>query len=239
MKNLILILIASFLTNAAWTQENSIDYKYNVKVYNLSSYDIVINTSNSYPTHNDMTISTLKFLNPTIAFQWKSRKNNFNEIELKNFSFSNQNNSVKQINDITGVVENSSEFDYKNTLISLRYEYIYVLNKSNSKKFNFSLGVSLSPYYRLTKTIPRMENSYGSSNYSIGIDTYLIPRLTYFLSKRVNIDFNIPFCLTELDILTTKLFGPQIPVEQRKGTIFNLAGLPQHYSCRIGIGIKL
>ncbi|MBI5540798.1 MAG: hypothetical protein HY951_12110 [Bacteroidia bacterium] len=239
MKNYILVIISIFLTYSAWTQDKSIDYKLSVKLYNLSSYDIVLNTTNFFPAHIDRTISTLKFLNPTIAFQWKSRKNNFKEIELKSFSFSNQNNSVKQINDTSGVIEYFSEFDYKNTLISLRYEYIYLFNKSKNKRFNFSLGFAISPYYRLTKSIPRMANSYGSSNYSIGIDTYLIPRLTFFLSKRFYIDFNIPFCISELDILTQKSFAPQIPIKQRKYITFNLSELPKMYSCRLGIGIKI
>jgi len=244
MKNLILILIVCFLTNSAWTQNKYNDFKYCIKIYNLSSFDVVFSkvtfpSSYNFHSYTEITNSTTNYLNPTIAFQWKSKRDNFKEIELKAFSFRNFNNYIKEINDTSGVIEHIQEIDKRTAYISLRYEYIYAFNKSKDRRFNFSLGFAFSPFYKLDKSIPRMENWYGTSTYNIGIETYLIPRLTFNLSKRIFIDLNLPFCLSDLGMQSNLNNNPQIPVKQRRVILFNFSELPKIYSCRLGLGIKL
>ena len=85
-----LTISLSLLTTIGLAQNNHLDYKFGLKVYNLTSFekntkltilDDVTGLSSEY------TKKSLQILHPTIAFQWKSKKNNFHEVELTSLMF--------------------------------------------------------------------------------------------------------------------------------------------------------
>ncbi len=86
-KSLTLFLLL-IVVKIGWTQNTNLDYKYALKIYNLTAFEEQtkskrLNYTSSH--HDQYTNTTFQILHPTIAFQWKSNKNNSHEIELTSF----------------------------------------------------------------------------------------------------------------------------------------------------------
>ena len=103
MKNTIQYILAYssllFIVNG-WAQNTNLDFKNAIKIYNLSSYELNIKTEpiiNSPSGAYYFTTVNSQFLHPTIAFQWKSKKNNFHEIELTDFSLNKMSAKIQII----------------------------------------------------------------------------------------------------------------------------------------------
>ena len=85
MKISILLLTVLQFVAHCFSQNTNLDYKKAIKIYNLTSYEkyskseYIDDSSSAYLLS---TVSDLQILHPTFAFQWKTRKNNFQEIEI-------------------------------------------------------------------------------------------------------------------------------------------------------------
>ena len=83
-KSLTLFLLI-IVVKTGWTQNANLDYKYALKIYNLTTYEEQLKSKRLNDTSSyryQYTNTTLQILQPTIAFQWKTKKNNLHEIEL-------------------------------------------------------------------------------------------------------------------------------------------------------------
>ena len=88
LRKFILIFLLLLFMKSGWTQNTNLDYKYAIKVYNLTTYDEYERSRKITDTSSiDYSYTTITFqiLHPTFAFQWKTKKNNFHEIELTSF----------------------------------------------------------------------------------------------------------------------------------------------------------
>ncbi len=77
-KSLTLFLLI-IVVKTGWTQNTNLDYKYALKIYNLTTYEEQLKSTRLNDTSSyryQYTNTTLQILQPTIAFQWKSKKNN-------------------------------------------------------------------------------------------------------------------------------------------------------------------
>jgi hypothetical protein len=240
MKNYLLILFAIFLTNSAWTQNKYLDYKYSVKIYNLSSYNEETNfrMKSGFKRYDNKYVNLI-LLNPTIAFQWKSKKNNFKEIELTNFIFGKHTTINQLVNDSTNVNQTTYDVDQKITYVSIRYEYLLTFNKNKDNKTVFSLGFGINPYFKGDKYIPRISSEFPTTYNDYGLNLFIVPRITYHLTSKIFIELNIPVCLINSYWEYGKSDNPQLPYNQRKVNTVYFEELPINYSCRLGIGIKL
>jgi len=237
MKIQMLLLGLFFLTNTAWTQNKHINYKHSIKVYNLSSYQAF--SEEKYIPHMIYKSCDLSILKPTIAFQWQTKKFNFNEIEFTNFNVTKNTTTNSEVLDSNNTSIKVYDIDLISTSISLRFEHIINFNKTNDKKFIPSFGLGFSPAYRKENFVPRIASSFPNRNYNVDLNFYVLPRLTYYFTSNIFFDFNIPICIFNFDILSEKKEDPSLPVKQRTVTTFFLKGLPNIYSARIGIGVKI
>ncbi len=240
MKN-VLLIVFSLAALTGLTQNPNLDYKNAVKVYNLSTYEenVSFHGDSSRQSLRNYT-SAYQILHPTIAFQWNTRTNNFHEIELTNFMVSKFQNKTEIVNDSTGnVLSTLSGKNSISTLISIRYEYIITFNKNKDKKIVPSLGLSASPFFKQNNTSPQVPNLLNGLETTIGIRTYIIPRLTYYFSPRFFCDLNVPLCFTDINASTVKNENPTNPANQSTTTTFNLATFPKILSGRLGIGVKI
>ena len=242
MKNYFLIIIAILFINKAWTQNSNINYNYAVKIYNLSTFsDLTFrrNDSSTLLNQTEYRYTYFKALSPTIAIQSKTKKNNFREIELTNFTTNKTNSEKTIIFDTSGTNHPVYEANNITTNISARYEYVLNLNKLKEKKCLLSLGFGFNPFYKKDRFIPIVSSSFETSVQEIGVNAFVTPRFTYFISPKIFIDINIPICIINTVIQSQFIDNPQLAYNQRKITTANFNEIPRIYSARIGVGIKL
>jgi hypothetical protein len=230
-----------FVIKIGWTQNINLDYKSALKIYNLTSFDEQTRSSRLTASSNryQYTNTTLQILHPTIAFQWKSNKNNFHEIELTSLMLGKIGTKTEIMNDTTNIGQTISGGNLTTTAISLRYEYILNFNKSKDSKLVPSIGFGINPYYRQNNNSPKTSSSFPSTDISTGMKAFITPHITYFLTSKLFIDINIPLCFIDSFYFAGKDYNPTFSNLERTTNASNFSLFPKVYSGRIGIGIKL
>jgi hypothetical protein len=229
----------AFLISTGWTQNTNLEYRSGLKIYNLTTTEGLSKTVRLSDTSSyQFTNTSTQILHPTIAFQWKAKNNNFHEIELTNFEIGKTGAKTEFVADTNGIPFVSGQ-DIVTTALSVRYEYILNFNKSKDSKLVPSLGFGVNPYFRKNKYSPLASSSFPASESSFGLRAFITPRVTYFITQKIFVDFNIPLCLFDNFILTEMLDNANLPVEQRTVSTYNFNQFPKFISGRIGIGIKL
>lgn len=236
MKNKFFKLLSLIIfINTVWSQNKNLQFKNSIKIYNYSTYEREITLlSNSSKDIN----SSFKVLKPTISFMRKSKKNNFHEIELNNFVL-NKDDSKSEFNNTTNNSYVITGQKLITTSISARYEYILNFNKKKDFKLVPSIGFGLNPYYNKLSLKPKTSSSFESSKIKFGFKTFITPRLTYFVSSKLFVDFNIPICIFDMYTNEEKLKNPNLPEHLRTSSNFNFNLFPLFYSLRLGLGVKI
>ena len=236
-----MILLLLFM-KSGWTQNANLDYKNAIKIYNLTSFEEYNKSKKPGDTSSNnycYTTTMLKILQPTIAFQWKNKKNNFHEVELTSFMLGKLGTKTEIKNDTSNDRQTISGNDVISTSLSARYEYILNFNKSKDRKFVPSLGLGINPYYRQNKYMPKISTSFPASEQYLGVKIFLTPRLSYYLTSKLFIDINIPICFGEIYYTIDKYEDPTLTIEQRTTSSVDFREFPKIFSGRIGIGLKI
>ncbi|MFL5764746.1 MAG: hypothetical protein ACJ77K_12450 [Bacteroidia bacterium] len=239
---LILLLIVSATAAALLAQNPHTDYHFGIKLYNIATYDHYEDLRPVFPVgmnFNKVTTEDVRLLHPTIAFQWKSKRNNFHEIELTELKWDNtgtfssiENDSVKSSQVIAGD-------QVQRTSAAIRYEYILVLAKKKTGSLVPAVGFALSPFYDNYHYQPRVETAFPESRMDAGIRAFVVPRLTWYVGNRFFLDMNLPVCVSDVMFYREKKEDPSIPASYRNLERFDVKMFPQYFSARIGIGIKI
>ncbi len=241
-KNLLALLFLILLFTTGWSQNTYLNYQSGLKLYNTTIFEeqsksmLVSDTSS---VRFQYTNTKSQILHPSIAFQWKSKTNNFHEIELTNFMVNKVGTTTEYVSDTSASGQLVSGEYMTNIALSLRYEYIAILNKSKNSKVVPSIGFGVNPYFRRSSISYESSTSFPSSNQSIGLRTFVTPRITYFLTSKLFLDVNIPICLFDNFISTESTDNPAVPISQREISSYNFNQFPKFISGRVGIGLKL
>jgi hypothetical protein len=238
MKKLIPVIALMLVFQTGQSQNPNLDYKFAVKLYNLTTY------SESSISRNDTTVipsflesSNLQILHPTFAFQWKTKKNNFHEIELTNLALGVVKNGTE--NDTTGDGEIMGKSKLVTTSISMRYEYILNLNKIADNKLVPSVGFAANPYYSMANYKPGVTNLFPASVINLGLKIFVIPRVTYYFSPRFFFDLDVPLCFFDTYLQSVKSDDPTLPIPERTITTITIDAFPKLFcQLRIGFGLK-
>jgi len=241
-KTTLFFLFLLVFVKTSWSQNTNLNYYSGIKLYNTTIFEeqsksmLVSDTSS---IRIQYTNTNSQILHPTIAFQWKSKTNNFHEIELTNFMVNKVGTKTEYVSDTSASGLLISGQDIVTTALSVRYEYILTFNKSKDSKLVPSLGFGVNPYFRKNKISPLASSSFPASENSFGLRAFLTPRITYFVTSKLFVDVNIPLCLFDNFILTETRDNANLPVEERTVSTFNFNQFPNFFSGRIGIGLKL
>jgi hypothetical protein len=240
-KNFLASLFMTFLVTLGWSQNTNLNYQTGLKLYNTilfegQSKSIQLSDTSSF--RYQYTNRNVQILNPSFAFQWKSKRNNFHEIELTNLLLNKVEARTEILSDTTSSQLISGD-EITSTSLSVRYEFSIVLNKSKNKKVCSSIGFGMNPYFRKNKYSPLVSSLFPTTEKSFGLKAFLTPRITYFVTSKLFVDVNIPICLFDNFILTETRDNASLPVEQRTVSTFNFNQFPNFFSGRIGIGLKL
>jgi hypothetical protein len=242
MKNYFLFTIL-FMTGAAITAQNTnLDYRFGIKVYNLSTLDqhekIISDpiTIQSYTVENR---EIYNFLHPTFALQWMTPKKHSHEIELTELMLNKVSSSTRYRNDSTGASFLMGGDERKSTAISLRYEFILNFMRNKETRFVPSVGFAGNPFYEQHSYQPMISGQFPSKETRAGIRGFVVPRIAYYTKKKLYFDLNLPLCLLEGYYQNESTKDPLVPVEERSVSNINFSMFPKYYSLRVGVGIRL
>lgn len=241
MKKLFFLIVVILLVHFGWSQTINTSYKYAVKLYNLTTFEdkskseLDIVSIKSY----EITSNELQILHPTVAFLWKTKKNNFHEMELTNFSLDRVDTEKALKDSLENTYTTISGAEIITTYISVRYEYILNLNKSNDTRFVPSVGFGINPYYRQINQMPKVSDQYRTSEKFLGARAFIIPRLTWYFSPKFFADIDIPICIFDLYFQSDNDQDPRLSVEEQTTNIVNFDAFPKFFSGRLGIGLRI
>ena len=212
-----LIVFIPLLYTTGRAQNPNLDFNGSVKFSNQ------VSVLSQHAYNRDTTLYDLQYRNgsyelfqPTFAVQWKNKRNNFHEIGLGDFSFA------------SGMVLTAS----------LRYDYIVNLYKAKDWKVVPSLGFGANPYFVQTIDNPEVSYEFRTSNTYVGLKFLITPGMTYFFSKKVFLDVNIPFCVFDMYYESYTEEDPTLTLDERKTTSVEFGSVfPEYFSVRFGIGI--
>ena len=222
------------------SQNGNLDYKNALKLYNLSTYQSSTVFYYDSLSSTRLKNKTLKILNPTFAFNWKGKKNNFNELELTSLVLNKHFDETTVSNSNSAVPSPAiSGAEIVSSFISIRYEYIVNFTKAFKSKLIPSLGCALNPYFRHSRIKPLTSQSFPSTTANTGGNAYLIPRLSYYFSSKCFFDVNIPVEVFSLSNSMNTVRNPQIEIKNQRTSEWNFDLFPREFSLRLGIGIKI
>jgi len=241
MKSLQLNLCFLFFAGQLFSQNENADSRYAAKIYNLSSFGQAYRTSGDTSVFGSKAIGNgMSLVHPTFAFQLRGKKGNYHELELIN---------LYQIKNpvATDIFDDSSQTfvvlpdgaQQTATYLSFRYEYTMSFKTDDAAKMEFSLGFGINPHFSARKLESFTPTVFNSNQRTFGFRTFVIPRLSYFLTSKLFLDLNIPIAVTDMGFTRAQNFNPVIPEQQQTISNFNLQALPRVITCRIGVGLRL
>lgn len=234
------VTIVSLLTATfCFSQNKNLNFNRGLKIYNLSTYQ---KTRASYSDSiflYSSSNSVFQILHPTIAYFWKGKKQNWNEVELTTLIMNKKADNYTNTQLSNGLPIAYSGADIFTTALSLRYEYIINFFKMSESKIATSLGFAINPYFTQIKNKPHTTQAFPTSMSNIGVRGFLIPRLTYYVSSKCFFDFNIPLAIFDGINSATTIRNPQIKIKSQRTFEGDFKILPQQFSLRLGVGIKI
>jgi hypothetical protein len=239
MKKTVFISLLLLFVKNNWAQNTNLDYKRAIKIYNLSTYQRSSYTTYEATRSIEESNKNWEIFHPTIAFQWRTKKANFHELELTNLGL-NKNIQETGVNYYANPNMSFVANGYKrtSTFISLRYEFILNLIKSKDVKWVPSLGFAYGIFYKRLKYQPIVSTSFPQYNQSISGIISVIPRLNYHINSRFFLDLNFPISFVSTTYNSTRLENPSIPEDNRKVYNYDMDFFPM-FTTRLGVGLKL
>ncbi len=185
-------------------------------------------------------MSNWRIFHPTFALQWKTKADNFQEIELTFLDIHSDEFLRTRIDNEDTYYPSYYEAGTKvtTTHISMRYEYIYRFTKAVDRKFDISLGAGINPYFSNISEEPAISNQWPTQERNMGAFFQVVPRIQFNLSSKLFLDLNVPFCVFNYNHRRLEREDPQLIEELNVQTYTDNTLLPEIYSVRIGVGFR-
>jgi hypothetical protein len=210
------------LAGIASAQNPAIDFKYALKLSNLSSLTI----SRIRDTQgNNIGGSYLRLFQPIPSFSYKTKKGNFNEIGLNQISMNAR-------------LGNSPLVPLSNFVLSVSLTKHLVFFKSKETAWVPMLGIGLIPSYNFHQLDPNNNPLLLKSRQQFGVELLVTPRITWYSKGRFFLDFGLPISLANANV-TQMGFQPINSTTGRTQTNLNLSLFNPQIMGQIGFGIKL
>jgi hypothetical protein len=242
MKKFIIQLIVLLSGTALHAQNTHLDYNYALKVCNLGSFERTSWSGPSdWPGYHDLhEAQQLELFHPVFAFQWRSKRDNFHELELSDLKWNHAEEVTEMRQDSAGVSLFVKRTRITQSALSLCYEYTFVFFRNRQYSLVPTLGLGINPYYRRDHFFPGPASVFPEIQTHAGIRTLVTPGLSWFFSERFFADLKIPLCLGNADFfMDDKKDDPSIPVNEQQLYTFDMKMFPKSYALRLGIGIRL
>jgi hypothetical protein len=167
------------------------------------------------------------------AFMKKTKKNNFQELELNTFAFENYKTPL-----YNSLGQPIGHVHYNSQDIGFRYQY--TLNFMKKAKLNPQLGMSLLNRYQGTESEPSVTNSYPRRTREWHGIVALSPQVRYNISPRLFADLAFPVEMAEFGYTFQEINNPAIPIRQQRNGGFEyeqLRNWNDRLHIRFGVGL--
>lgn len=219
---------------SALAQKNDIG-KYQIKLYALTTTNAIgVNSTYNRSQYATSYVFFNHILNPTFAVNKQTNKGNRHEVELTALGI-NETTNRTTLNNNSSLFSVSTGAAVRESKFAARYEYIYVFMKN--KRLQPSIGAALSPYYVKYNFAPLSTSVYPFRESAFGIQTFIIPRISYSLNKRFFVDLNVPLKITENQFSSRQEYNPTEQNNTSNNTSFT--ALEYMFYARLGIGINI
>ena len=235
MKTLSLCFAALLISISTFAQNPNLDYKKAIKGYNQITYS----TSNFMTPVEQITSYTFDFLQPVAGLQWKNKRNEFHELTLSGLNSSKREHKSFTQSGTTGNTQLAGGQKVYTFHLALTYEYQIPLLKNKKSKVVPSAAIGINPYFDLSKFETLEPAWIKRTNTVVGAKILLIPRLTYYMSPKLFLDLNIPFCLADYYSYSINREDATAPGRVQGSSSMDMIALPKVYDFRIGLGFKI
>lgn len=210
-----------------------------IKVYNLVSASRSV-TEPYMPANRSYTyVSSFRIWNPALAAGLVNNKGNMHELELTSVSINASDSRTTLYVPGQNISISTTGSKIYETHFTLRYEYILNLVKKPGVRLVPSVGFAASPYYIRYNLVPYTTAAYPAKDTYIGMRMFVAPRICYNLRRNLFLDLNVPFCLADLNYNNHKEQNPTVPSALRATSTANFTALPEYFSARLGIGLRI
>lgn len=226
----LLSLVAIF----ASAQNEELDYKSAIKLYNLSSYSK--NHHNYDPQLIASEVHNFSLFHPVLSYQIKTTSNRFHEFSIVDIGFNIDNSKLFAIDSVGNpnwVVDGNQTVSTK---LMLGYEYILPLLKNNEGSLIPTLGLGVNPFFSSRNFTPIIASEFPEQNISFGAHFYLAPRIMYHFNKNLFLDLNIPVHVIHYTTTIQKNNDPS--QNNNSARITDLRTFPVYFQFRAGLGFN-
>ena len=201
---------------------------FGVKVYqNTDIFDIDYREAG-----NTTNVNKTNFNRISLALNLRTKNSLVHELELFIPELSKSLENIQYPMDYE--LRKGDTFDGEVSSYSIRYELSKKLT-DETKRFGFTLGAGINPYYVYIQYFPKVETTYYASSELYGFALNIVPRLEYKLSNRFHLDLNIPLKVYDLRGEKIRLDNPAIPIRQQTSTDGDQIFFESAYTIRLGL----
>jgi hypothetical protein len=226
MRTIALLALLLLATPLAWTQNPNTDFKYAVKLGNRSTIGYsVVSTPSGLLIQNPYLIG----FHLVPSFLMRSAKGNFTEFSLDNIGFNLPNQRAYG-------GESYQPVNMNLHLMAARY---LTLRKVSHQRWVPMVGLALAPSFSISRSYQLANGLTIRHGRGANLYTYLAPRLAYFSTKRVFVDFEANINLLAIGHTYQSREYLDQPNSQLTYNTFYLRLIPSSHQFRIGVGLKL
>lgn len=213
-----------------------INHKSGLRAYNITT----INPPYRFVTGSNRAheFKFTEYFHPSIAFQIASKRQNFHEIELTDFTYKKTKDLEYALDTDYFRIPVQGEEIIRSSLAA-RYEFIRPLIKGRDARLVPAIGVAGMAYFERIATVPLTTSLFPSRYAQFGARGFLVPRVTWYASKRVYVDINIPLPLLDMGLNMRRVGNPAYPAPLRDYNLIVFNAIPNYYTFRAGVGVKL
>jgi hypothetical protein len=237
LKNALFIVVIFITSNNLLAQK----WNKSIKIYNQTTFykkTVLQGTTVSGNFTTESTHKAIQHLEPTIAFQWKSKENKWgHEVELT--TLESRKVDFEEVTTNTSTKETIAGYRSYYGSIVMRYEIKRYWKIDRIKNLTLELGSGGQPFFYWNRTTPKTSQSFPTSlNYS-GINILLTPSVVYNISDKWFLNINLPYNLATVSWTNQKVLNSAFSAAQQKTNSLDFKTMDRNVHTRIGFGVKI
>lgn len=184
-------------------------------------------------------IDDVRFLSPSVAVTKKNKRGNFHELELSMLDVRKMDIKTQFTQPVTGIKYYELTSRLTRSIIAARYEYIVSIGKKKHWMVQPSIGFAAMPYFDRYRSTPYINADYPVTQTYIGVRSFVVPRITVPLTRRLSLDANIPITVADMSYIRENIADPALPVSAQRYGVLDFSMFSNYITARLGLSMRL